>query len=68
MIASFTGKDAYLDETVMEVNAEEGSGEANVLLEELCQVVPDEGLHVGAGGLVEVEGEATHDGRVLISL
>lgn len=52
----------------MEVNAEEGSGEANVLLEELRQVVPDEGLHVGAGGLVEVEGEATHDGRVLISL
>ncbi|RWW36202.1 hypothetical protein BHE74_00058795 [Ensete ventricosum] len=56
----------YLNEAVVEVESEKAGGEADVVLEGLLQVLPDDGLQAGACRLVEVEGEAIHRRRVVI--
>ena len=43
----------YLDEAVMEVEAEQACGLADVLLEHFLEALSDDGLELGAGGLVE---------------
>lgn len=48
----------YLNEAVMEVNSEQAGGEAGVVPDGLLEVGPHQVLHEGAGGVVEVEGEA----------
>lgn len=53
-----------LNEAVVEVEAQQAGGDADVALEQLLEVAPDDGLQVGAGGLVEGEGEALHERRV----
>ncbi|RZS24990.1 hypothetical protein BHM03_00058142 [Ensete ventricosum] len=53
-----------LNEAVVEVEAQQAGGDADVALEQLLQVAPDDGLQVGAGRLVEGEGEALHERRV----
>lgn len=48
------------------MESEKAGSEADVVLEGLFQVLPDDGLQAGATRLVEVEGESIHQRRVII--
>ena len=54
----------YLDEAVVEVEAEQAGGEADVLADGVPDEVAHDGLGHGAAPLVEVEGQAARDRRL----
>jgi len=55
---------AALDEAVVEVEAQEAGGEADVPAHGVLHEAPHDGLRLGAGPLVEVEGQARGQRRL----
>lgn len=58
----------YLYEAIVEMDSEEPSGESDVILERLLEMVPDNGLQIWTCRVIERVGEAGYDGRSGLSL